>query len=86
MVNTFFMLFLPAFLAIIASLTSKNALMLIAFLWSLTLSLYLGLTPGIFAMFGITSVSYLMSYLFMRLANKKRFINNNFKVMGGRVE
>ncbi|PKG27598.1 hypothetical protein CWS20_17885 [Cytobacillus horneckiae] len=68
MINTFFMLFLPACLAIIASLTSKIFLMLIVFLWSLPISLYLFFTPSIFALFGLTSIFYLISLLLMRRA------------------
>ncbi|MFB4166958.1 hypothetical protein [Virgibacillus sp. JSM 102003] len=75
-VNTFFMLFLPACLAIVASLTSKKILMLIAFLWSLPVSLYLVISPGIFALFGITSIVYLISYLLL-LLTKERFIDLN---------
>ncbi|MFT4416795.1 hypothetical protein ACLM5H_23305 [Fredinandcohnia humi] len=73
-VNTFFMLFLPACLAIIASLKFKKFLMLIAFFWSLPISLYLIGTPGIFALFGITSISYLISFLFMLLTKKRNVI------------
>ncbi|MFD1039691.1 hypothetical protein ACFQ3N_14985 [Virgibacillus byunsanensis] len=71
--STFFMLFLPAALATVAALTSKKFFMLITFLWSLPLSLYFLLTPGIFALFGITSFAYLISYLFMR--EKKRSVH-----------
>ncbi|WP_404451781.1 hypothetical protein LG329_15780 [Virgibacillus necropolis] len=70
-VNTFITLFLPACLAIIASLSSKKILMLIAFLWSLPISLYLIGTPGVFALFGVTSISYLISFLFMLFAKKR---------------
>jgi uncharacterized membrane protein len=45
-------------------------LMLIAFFWSLPISLYLA-TPGPFALFGITSISYLISYFFMRVEKKR---------------
>lgn len=71
LVNTFLTLFLPACVAIIASLTSKTFLMLIAFLWSLPISLYLIGTPGIFALFGVTCILYLISFLFMLLARKR---------------
>lgn len=60
MVNTFIMLFLPACLAIISSLSSKKVFMFISFLWSLPISLYLILTLSIFALFGITCFSYLL--------------------------
>jgi hypothetical protein len=70
-VTTFFMLFLPACLAIFAILSSKYFLMLIAFLWSLPISFYLLGTPGIFAMFGATSISYLISFLLVVFAKRR---------------
>ncbi|KQL55484.1 hypothetical protein AN964_12325 [Heyndrickxia shackletonii] len=63
---TLFMLVLPAITAIISYFTSRKLLMLIAFIWSLPLSLYMLMTPGIFLLFGITSFCYLFSYIFMR--------------------
>ncbi|WP_312469834.1 hypothetical protein [Neobacillus sp.] len=71
MITTFLMLVLPACLAIIASIKPKKLLMLIAFLWSLPISLYLIGTPGIFALFGVTNIIYLISFLFMILAKKR---------------
>lgn len=68
LINTFLTLFLPACLAIAASLTKKNVFMLIAFLWSFPISLYMVLTPSIFVLFGVTNLSYLLSFLLMRLA------------------
>lgn len=70
--NTFLTLFLPACLAIAASLTDKYIFMLIAFLWSFPISLYMALTPSVFLLFGITNISYLISFLFMRFVVKKR--------------
>ncbi|MFD2045074.1 hypothetical protein ACFSTA_15425 [Ornithinibacillus salinisoli] len=72
--STFFMLFLPACLAIISSLTTKQWLMLFAILWSLPFSLYFVLTPGIFALFGITWITYLVSFLFMKLPKSKKVL------------
>lgn len=66
---TFVMLVLPASLAIISYIKSRKILMLIAFIWSLPISLYLLATPGIFFVFGITSFSYLLSYFFMQKNN-----------------
>jgi hypothetical protein len=63
--NTFVTLFLPACLAIFASLTSMKFLMLVAFLWSLPISYYVVFTPGIFALFGVTCILYLISFLLM---------------------
>jgi hypothetical protein len=69
-VITFLMLVLPSCLAIVASFTSRKFLMLIAFLWSFPISLYLIGTPGIFALFGVTSLFYLISFLFMLTPRK----------------
>ncbi|SEQ36979.1 hypothetical protein SAMN05216232_2194 [Virgibacillus subterraneus] len=77
-VNTFFMLFLPACLAIVASFMSKQLLLLIAFLWSLPVSLYLVFSPGIFALFGISSIAYLISYLLVRLANPSSLFKKSY--------
>ncbi|MEH7435875.1 hypothetical protein V7182_00135 [Neobacillus drentensis] len=63
---TLFMLVLPAFAAIFSYYRSKTIFMLIAFIWSLPLSLYLLMTPGIFLLFGITSFTYLISFILMR--------------------
>lgn len=62
---TFIMLFLPACLAIISSYKSKKVFMLIAFIFSLPMSVYCLMTPSIFAFFGITSFTYLVSFLLM---------------------
>lgn len=75
MMLTFFLLLLPACSAIISSITSKNMLMLIAFLWSLPLSLYLIMTPGVFALFGLTSISYLVSFILMNFTKKRILLN-----------
>jgi uncharacterized protein YqhQ len=66
MIVTLAMLVLPACLGIISFIFSKKVFMLIAFIWSFPLSLYLLATPGIFLLFGITSFTYLISYLLMR--------------------
>lgn len=63
--NTFFMICLPACLAIISSLVSKKGLMLIAFIWSFPISMYTAMTPSIFTLFGLTCFAYLISYLLM---------------------
>ncbi|WML58515.1 hypothetical protein [Neobacillus sp. PS2-9] len=63
---TLFMLVFPALVAIFSYYRSKTIFMLIAFIWSLPLSLYLLMTPGIFLLFGITSFTYLISYILMR--------------------
>jgi hypothetical protein len=65
--NTFIMLCLPACLAIISSLKSKKIFMLIAFIWSLPISLYVTMTSSIFALFGVTCLAYLLSYTLMLL-------------------
>lgn len=59
-------LVLLACLVKISFLMSKRNFMLVAFIWSLPLSLYLLITPSIFLLFGITSFTYLLSYILMR--------------------
>ena len=63
--STFIMLCLPACLVIISSLMSKKLIMLIAFIWSLPISLYVAMTPSVFALFGVTCFAYLLSYFLM---------------------
>jgi uncharacterized RDD family membrane protein YckC len=74
--NTFAMLCLPACLAIISSLMYKKYLMLIAFIWSLPISLYLMLTPGIFAWFIAPCIIYFICFLIMLLTKNKSVINS----------
>lgn len=63
--NTFIMLCLPACLAIISSLMFRKSLMLISFIWSLPISLYIAMTPNIFSLFSVTCFAYLLSYFLM---------------------
>lgn len=63
--NLFIMLCLPACLAIISSIMTKKSFMLIAFIWSLPISLYVAMTPSIFALFSVTCFAYLISYFLM---------------------
>jgi len=63
---SFILFFIPACLAIFSSLTAKKLLMLLTFFSSLP-SLYLAILGGIYALFGITSISYFISYIFMRV-------------------
>ncbi|WP_241535885.1 hypothetical protein [Indiicoccus explosivorum] len=72
-VNTFFMLFLPAVLALLSIFKSKKSWLFAAFLWSLPISLYLAGTPGIFAFFGLTSLAYLIGFILLLSANKQPF-------------
>lgn len=65
LLNTLFTLFVPACVALLASIITKPSLMLIAFVWSLPISLYIAMTPSIFKMFGITSVLFLISGILM---------------------
>ncbi|RIW28942.1 hypothetical protein D3H55_20470 [Bacillus salacetis] len=72
---TFFMLCLPGALAIAASIKRKPKWLFLSFIWSLPLSLYLVLTPGVFALFGVTSIMYLMGFILM--GNKKGMRKNH---------
>lgn len=64
-------LLLPAILAIAASLSTQYIFLFIAFLWSLPFSLYLAFTSGIFALFAVTCVAYLISYIMMYVDIRK---------------
>ncbi len=64
------MLFLPACVAIFASVKTKLPLLLISFIWSLPISLYVYFTPGIFSMFGVTSLAYLFSFILIFVSQK----------------
>jgi hypothetical protein len=75
--NTFAMLCFPAYLAIISSLMHKKYLMLIAFIWSLPVSLYLMFTPGIFAWFIASCIIYFICFLIMLLTKNKSAINSS---------
>ena len=70
----FLMLFLPACLALVATISSRRLLMLLSFIWSLPFSLYVVLTPGIFALFGATCMLYLISFLFMKSVKSKMLV------------
>lgn len=63
--NLFVMLFLPACLAIYATMMNKKILMLIAFIWSLPISFYAMLTPGIFSLFIYPCIAYFICFLMM---------------------
>ncbi|CAN7398776.1 hypothetical protein LJR153_002526 [Paenibacillus sp. LjRoot153] len=62
---TLLTLFIPACVALLASVIKRHSLLFIAFIWSLPISLYTAMTPSIFKMFGITSVMYLISGILM---------------------
>ena len=63
---TLFMLVFPAIYCNNPFFTTRKLLMLIAFIWSFPISLYMLMTPGIFLLFGMTSFCYLLSYILMR--------------------
>jgi len=69
--TTLFFLFFPACAALAATMFKNPALMLIAFVWSVPVSLYLSMTPGIFKWFGMTSALYLVSGILMMVRNKR---------------
>ncbi|CAN7444182.1 hypothetical protein [Paenibacillus sp. LjRoot56] len=65
LVITLFTLFIPACVALLATVIRRPSLMFIAFVWSLPISLYTAMTPSMFKMFGITSVMYLIAGILM---------------------
>ncbi|WP_442600673.1 hypothetical protein [Paenibacillus sp. KN14-4R] len=64
---TLTMLALPACLFIIGINRSRSSILLIAFIWSFPYSLYMLRTPGIFLLFGVTSLMYLICFILFRL-------------------
>lgn len=72
---TCFLLVLPAFLALLSTIYLSEWGMLIVVIWALPISLYLTLTPGIFALMGIAWLLYLLSFILM-ITEKK----NNYSV------
>lgn len=66
MISTFFMLLLPAVLVIISSIFKNKTFLLVAFFWSVPMSIYLSMTPGIFSVFGVTCFCYLVTFICMR--------------------
>ena len=60
----------PAVAAVAAALIylrleAARWFMLAAFVWALPTASYLALTPGIFALFGLTAAGFLFSFIFM---------------------
>jgi len=77
--TTFVTLCLPACLAIISSIMNKKYLMLTAFIWSLPISLYVMMTPGIFAWFIAPCITYFICFLLMAFyMNKSERKNSNW--------
>lgn len=72
LLRTFIFLFVPACLALTATYVKKPLLMIIASVWSLPISLYLLMTPSIFALFGVTSILYLVGGILAIRENKSR--------------
>jgi hypothetical protein len=60
------MLFLPACLAVYSSIKLNQMLMFISFIWSVPMSMFMLATPGIFALYGMTSLLYFISFLLIR--------------------
>lgn len=77
-INTFLMLCLPACLAIIALIIQKDYLMLIAFIWSLPISLYMLGTPGIFRWFFAPCIAYFICFLLLYFSKIKA--RNKFEI------
>lgn len=67
----FFLLFIPACLAIFASLKNSQKWMFVVFLWSLPMSLFIISMPDIMWVYSIISAFYLISFLLIRFNNRK---------------
>lgn len=59
--RTFSMLLLPALLAIYAAWQVKSILMYVAFLWSFPMGVYMSASPGLFKLYGLVLLFYLVS-------------------------
>ncbi len=73
---TFTFLFVPACLAIVGSFTRSTKLLLLAFLVSFPLSLYMVGSPSPLALYGVTSLMYLISFILI-FSIKKVYRNKN---------
>lgn len=67
----FFLLFIPACLALFSSLKRNQKWMFVAFLMSLPMSLFMIAMPDIFSMYGVISVFYLVSFLLIRFKARR---------------
>ncbi|HVJ50192.1 hypothetical protein [Desulfitobacterium sp.] len=65
-------LFAPALFALICLIIKRYRLMFIPFIWSLPISLYLGLTPGVFSLIMLTCILYLISALLFLFNHKSK--------------
>lgn len=62
----FFLLFMPACLAIFSSLKCNQKWMFVTFLWSLPMSLFMVSMPDISSLYGIISILYFYNFLLIR--------------------
>jgi hypothetical protein len=67
----FFLLFIPACIAIFSSLKSSQKWMFLAFVWSLPMSLFMIAMSDIFSIYGVISVLYLVSFLLIRIKSRR---------------
>ncbi|MFX3632393.1 MAG: hypothetical protein ACE3L7_09495 [Candidatus Pristimantibacillus sp.] len=81
LLNTLLTLCLPACLALLATIIRRARFMLIAFVWSLPISLYTAMTPSIFKWFGLTCLLYLIAGLLMINKNKQRQNKNSSEAL-----
>ena len=70
MIRTFFGLLLPSIIGTIGSAFRIRWLMYVVFIVSLPLNLYLAGTPGIFKLFLIVSLGYLLSAILISIEKK----------------
>jgi hypothetical protein len=70
MVSFFLMSILPALCALYSAIMSKKHGMLIAFVWSLPLNLYMMATPGIFNLMITSSALFLISWILLKKSKR----------------
>ncbi|WP_127529288.1 hypothetical protein [Paenibacillus kobensis] len=80
LIRTGAFLLTPAFVAVIGTFVKKRFILLIAFFWSLPLSLYLAMTPSIFKLFLVTSFCYLLAGILMRKSHETLTTSDNSRL------
>ena len=74
-IKTSLMLLLPSCLFLISLLINNGIGLLIATVWFTPASLYLSLTPGIFKLYGVILLLYIISTIFMLIHNIRKVDN-----------
>ncbi|AIQ14300.1 hypothetical protein PDUR_22130 [Paenibacillus durus] len=68
---TLIMLVLPSVLFAIGQFFNRSIILFISFIWSFPYSMYMLLSPGVFLLFGVTNLIYLLCFALFRINNIK---------------